>query len=154
MSLLLLRPKPKRAGREKTIRVAAIRVVTAPSIFWSFQSFSATFSASRYVYRQSEAWGPPQFQEKRSRTETLSEGEKAILGAFGEFRGILGARKRIYVAPYRTESQTNLCNSMFQTSVLNTRFNLLPEIVKDEFSNEKVPPCCEDVMFQDLTRSL
>ena len=34
---------------------------------------------------KSEAWGPPQFQEKRSRSE------KAILGALGEFRGILGA---------------------------------------------------------------
>ena len=33
----------------------------------------------------SEAWGSPQFQEKRSRSE------KAILGALGEFRGILGA---------------------------------------------------------------
>ena len=33
----------------------------------------------------SEAWGPPQFQEQRSRSET------AILGALGEFRGILGA---------------------------------------------------------------
>ena len=33
----------------------------------------------------SEAWGPPQFQEKRSRSE------KAILGALGAFRGILGA---------------------------------------------------------------
>ena len=33
----------------------------------------------------SEAWGPPQFQEKRSRSE------KAILGALGELRGILGA---------------------------------------------------------------
>ena len=33
----------------------------------------------------SEAWGPPQFQEKHSRCE------KAILGALGEFRGILGA---------------------------------------------------------------
>ena len=31
------------------------------------------------------AWGPPQFQEKRSRSE------KAILGALGAFRGILGA---------------------------------------------------------------
>ena len=31
----------------------------------------------------SEAWGPPQFQEKRLRSE------KAILGAPGEFRGIL-----------------------------------------------------------------
>ena len=33
----------------------------------------------------SEAWGPPQFQEKRSRSE------KAILGALGEFQGILRA---------------------------------------------------------------
>ena len=33
----------------------------------------------------SEAWGPPQFQEKRSRSE------KPILGALGEFWGILGA---------------------------------------------------------------
>ena len=33
----------------------------------------------------SEALGPPQFQEKRSRRE------KAILGALGAFRGILGA---------------------------------------------------------------
>ena len=34
---------------------------------------------------KSEAWGPPQFQEKRAQSE------KAILGALGEFRGILGA---------------------------------------------------------------
>ena len=33
----------------------------------------------------SEAWEPPQLQEKRSRSE------KPILGALGEFRGILGA---------------------------------------------------------------
>ena len=33
----------------------------------------------------SEAWRPPQFQEKRSLNE------KAILGALGEFQGILGA---------------------------------------------------------------
>ena len=33
----------------------------------------------------SEAWGPPQFQEKRSWSE------RAILGALGQFRGILGA---------------------------------------------------------------
>ena len=38
-----------------------------------------------YTKPFSEAWGPPQFQEKRSRSE------KAILGALGEFRGILGA---------------------------------------------------------------
>ena len=35
--------------------------------------------------QRSEGWGPPQSQEKRSRSE------KAILGALGEFRGILGA---------------------------------------------------------------
>ena len=37
----------------------------------------------------SEAWGSPQFQEKRSRSE------KAILGALGDFQGILGAILRI-----------------------------------------------------------
>ena len=42
------------------------------------QKYVADFSFS-------EAWGPPQFQEKRSR------GEKAILGALGGFRGILRA---------------------------------------------------------------
>ena len=39
----------------------------------------------RHIRNYSEAWGPPQFQERRSRSE------KAILGALGEFRGILGA---------------------------------------------------------------
>ena len=39
----------------------------------------------KWQTNRSEAWGPPQFQEKRSRSE------KAILGALGEFRGILGA---------------------------------------------------------------
>ena len=42
-------------------------------------------SPENSVDNVSEAWGPPQFQEKRSRSE------KAILGALGEFRGILGA---------------------------------------------------------------
>ena len=41
--------------------------------------------AEGYRTLLSEAWGPPQFQEKHSL------GEKAILGALGEFRGILGA---------------------------------------------------------------
>ena len=43
---------------------------------------TSAYSCQNYY---SEAWGPPQFQEKRSRSE------KAILGALGEFRGILGA---------------------------------------------------------------
>ena len=38
---------------------------------------------------KSEAWEPPQFQEKRSRNE------KAILGALGAFWGILGATLEI-----------------------------------------------------------
>ena len=37
------------------------------------------------LIQHSEAWEPPQFQEERSRSE------KAILGALGEFRSILGA---------------------------------------------------------------
>ena len=40
---------------------------------------------TEHLMRLSEAWGPPQFHEKRSRSE------KAILGALGEFPGILGA---------------------------------------------------------------
>ena len=44
-----------------------------------------TVYAEFFTVYKSEAWGPPQFQEKRSRSE------KAILGALGEFRGILGA---------------------------------------------------------------
>ena len=38
----------------------------------------------------SEAWGTPQFQEKRSRSE------KAILGALGAFRDILGAALGVF----------------------------------------------------------
>ena len=46
-----------------------------------FPDFSLTF----WHFKNSEAWEPPRFQEKRSRSG------KAILGALGEFRGILGA---------------------------------------------------------------
>ena len=46
----------------------------------SFRYVPSTFFA-----HLSEAWGPPQFHEKRSRSE------RVILGALGEFRGILGA---------------------------------------------------------------
>ena len=48
----------------------------------------------------SEAWGPPQFQEKRSRNE------KAILGALGEFRGILGTALGIQKLILRTRNST------------------------------------------------
>ena len=43
-------------------------------------------------HKFSEAWEPPQFPEKRSRSE------KAILGALGEFRGILGAALGIRIS--------------------------------------------------------
>ena len=42
---------------------------------------------SRGTCSDSEAWEPPQFQEKRSQSEEAI----LILGALGEFRGILGA---------------------------------------------------------------
>ena len=48
-----------------------------------FSTIQGTFHI--FASPVSEAWGPPQFQEKRSRSE------RAILGALGEFRGILGA---------------------------------------------------------------
>ena len=51
-------------------------------VVWSCLGVSGGSCANNQV---SEAWGPPQFQEKRSRSE------KAILGALREFRGILGA---------------------------------------------------------------
>ena len=51
----------------------------------SYDPNSPTMSLQRF----SEAWGPPHFQEKRSRSE------KAILGALGEFRGILRAALRM-----------------------------------------------------------
>ena len=54
-----------------------------PSKFFVFVFFLHT--NYHHIDSYSEAWGPPQFQEKRSRSE------KAILGALGAFRGILGA---------------------------------------------------------------
>ena len=58
---------------------------------WSFFAYSGksrlirALSDCKQTGFTSEAWGPPQFQEKRSSSE------KAVLGALGEFRGILGA---------------------------------------------------------------
>ena len=57
-----------------------------PLIFVVFGDFEWARKKDHFPKTDSsEAWGPPQFQEKRSRRE------KAILGALGEFRGILGA---------------------------------------------------------------
>ena len=53
------------------------------------RTFQGNGSLSFCKKHHSEGWGPPQFQEKRSRSEN------AILGALGEFRGILGAALRI-----------------------------------------------------------
>ena len=56
---------------------------------FSANDAKAPFSPSRsfdlFKARTSEAWGPPQFHEKGSRSE------KAILRALGDFRGILAA---------------------------------------------------------------
>ena len=56
----------------------------------NFHTHPVPGQSRRFVYVYSEAWGQPQFQEKRSRSE------KAILGALGEFRGILGAALGIH----------------------------------------------------------
>ena len=52
---------------------------------WAILGHKKFSLPSRKPSKYSEAWGPSQFQEKRSRSE------KAILGALREFRGILGA---------------------------------------------------------------
>ena len=66
----------------------------------------------------SEAWGPPQFQEKRSR------GEKAILGALGalgEFRGILGVRIRNSILGMASHDLSNT-----QITILGATLGAIP----------------------------
>ena len=78
------------------------------------------------LYRKSEAWGPPQFQEKRSRSE------KAILRAPGAFRGSLGAalgvQKRILGMrnPILGMASHNLCNA--KATILGATPRAIPGI--------------------------
>ena len=66
----------------RIFRVAMAENPTNPSNGQNVHRFQARTPICHIV---SEAWEPPRFQEKRSRSG------KAILGALGEFRGILGA---------------------------------------------------------------
>ena len=68
----------------------------------------STFS-SHLRCHDPEAWEPPQFQEKRPRSK------KAILGALGEFRGILGAALGIRNSILRMASH----------DLINTKTNIL-----------------------------
>ena len=68
------------------------------------------------ILTNSEAWGPPQFQEKRSRSE------KAILGALGEFWGILGAALEI---PKLILGMQNSILGMASHDLSNTKITIL-----------------------------
>ena len=74
--------KGKKEKRTRENRSVQARHTARPLFVGSYQGQDWNFQSRLNI---SEAWGPPQFQEKRSRSE------RAILGALGEFRGILGA---------------------------------------------------------------
>ena len=96
----------------------------------------------------SEAWGPPQFQEKRSRSE------RAILGALGEFRGILGAALGI------GNSILGIRNSilgMASHDLINTKPTILGATSRSDSRNCREPtrkifvcPCILGEFFQEL----
>ena len=78
------------------------------------------------VFKDSEASGPTQFQEKRSRSE------KAIPGALGAFQGILGAAlgvKRIILGmrnPILGTAPRDLCNA--KATILGATPGAIPGI--------------------------
>ena len=111
-----------------------------------------TFSLEGFLSnrRFSEAWGPPQFQEKRSRSE------KAILGALGEFQGILGAALGIQ------NSILGIRNSilgMASHDLSNTKPNSRSNSQSDSRNlweptwNIFICPCILGAFFQELGRS-
>ena len=85
----------------------------------------------------SGARGPPQFQEKRSRSE------KAILGALGEFRAILGATlgvQKIMLGmrnPVLGMASRDLCNA--KTTVLGATPKRFPELMGTHMKDFHLP---------------
>ena len=75
-------------------------------------------------------WGPPQFQEKRSRSE------KAILGAPGDFRGILGAALGI---PKLILGMRNSILRMTSHDLSNTKTTILRAIPGAILGNDGHP---------------
>ena len=107
----------------------------------------------------SEAWGPPQFQEKRSRSE------KAILGALGEFRGILGAALRIRNSTLGIRMASHDLSNTNTTILgatpgfdgnLHERFSFAPLFSERSFKNwggpraQKFEPCFKGIWASDF----
>ena len=96
----------------------------------------------------SEAWGPPQFQEKRSRSE------KAILGALGEFQDILGAALGVQKLilgmrnPIIGMASHDLSNA--KTTILGATLGALPIIVANAPETFSFAPAFSERFFQEL----
>ena len=96
----------------------------------------------------SEAWGPPQFQEKRSRSE------KAILGALGEFRGILGAALGIgnSILGIRNSILGMASHDLINTkpTILGATLGAIPANCRESTRNIFICPCILGAFFQEL----
>ena len=95
----------------------------------------------------SEAWGPPQFQEKRSRSE------KAILGALGEFRGILGAALGIgnSILGIRNSILGMASHGLINTkpTILGATLGAIPEIAANPPENFSFAPAFSEFFFKN-----
>ena len=93
----------------------------------------------------SAAWGPPQFQEKRSRSE------KAILG---EFRGILGAalgiRNSILGMRNSILGMASHDLSNTKTKILGATPGAIPEIDGNPHERFSFAPPFSERFFQEL----
>ena len=95
----------------------------------------------------SEAWGPPQFQEK------LSRSEKAILGALGAFRGILGAAlgaEKVILGmqnPILGMASHDLCNA--KTTILGATPGAYAHAFSERFFKNWGGPCAPEQYIQE-----
>ena len=95
----------------------------------------------RHLFYRSEAWGPPPFQEKRSRSE------KAIRGALGEFQGILGAALGIRNSILRMASN-DLSNT--KTAILGKTPGAIPGIDSNPHERFSFAPAFSECFFKNL----
>ena len=109
---------------------------------------SQTIAATPDHFFTSEAWGPPQFQEKRSRSE------KAILGALGAFRGILGATLGIRNSILGVQNSIlgiashDLSNT--KTTILGATPRAIPGIDGNPHEGSSFAPSILGAFFQEL----
>ena len=91
---------------------------------------------------------PPQFQEKRSRSE------KAILGALGEFRGILGAALGIgnSILGIRNSILGMASHDLINTkpTILGATLGAIPEIAANPPERFSFAPAFSERFFQEL----